>query len=139
MKLSHFLIVHPIEVVSCQDEHIIRPHAPDFEQLLADCVCSALVPAIAARGLFGGPNLHPSPMKSVKEVGAVDMAVQGDGVKLGEHRNTVDARVNAIADGDIDQPVFTGDWHGGLGAFEGEWEKAVAAPAAQDDGKDIGC
>ena len=64
--------------------------------------------------LFGGPNLHPAGVEGVKIIGAGDMAVQGDRIELGQHGNMMDAGIDAVADGDIDQAVFASDRDGWL-------------------------
>ena len=65
------------------------------------------------------------------------MAVQRDRIELGQHGNIVDAGVDAVADGDIDQAVFAGDRDGRLGPVAGERVQARAAPTAHDDAEDI--
>lgn len=46
--------------------------------------------------------------------------MQGDRIELGEHVDAGDAGVDAIAYGDVNQPVFARDGDGGLGAVAGE-------------------
>ena len=40
------------------------------------------------------------------------MSVEGDGVELGEDVDPVEVGIQAVADGDVDQPVFPADEHG---------------------------
>ena len=66
-----------------------------------------------------------------------DMAVQRGRIELGQHGNVVDARIDAVADGNIDQPVLAGNGNGRLGAHPGERVKALSNTAAQDDRQHI--
>jgi hypothetical protein len=52
----------------------------------------------------------------VEVIGLVDMAVEGMGVELGQHIDPVNAGVDAVADGNIDQAIFSGDGYGWFGA-----------------------
>ncbi len=61
------------------------------------------------------------------------MAVQRRRIELGQHGNVIDARIDAVADGYIDQPVFPGNGDGGLGAHPGQRVQPLANAAAQDD------
>jgi hypothetical protein len=63
---------------------------------------------------------------------ALDMTVQRSGVELGEDEDPVDVGVDAIADRNIDQTVFAGEWHGGFAAFLREWGQAGAAATAHN-------
>ena len=47
------------------------------------------------------------------------------------------AAVDAIADGDVDEAILAGDRHGGLAAVLGERIQAGAAAAAEDETENI--
>jgi hypothetical protein len=76
-------------------------------------------------------------MKSVKLICRCDMAVQGNGIKLRQHRNAIDARIDAIADGNINETVLARHWDGRFGAHHRQWEHAGAASAAKNNRQDI--
>jgi hypothetical protein len=59
-------------------------------------------------------------MKVVEVVRLRDMPVEGNGIELSEDRDMMDPRIEAVAQGDVDQPVLAADWHGRLGAELGE-------------------
>ena len=108
---GHGIIIHAVKMVASQDEHIFCPGGDDFKELFSNCICRPLVPVGGFCGLLCSPNLHPSGMEIIKLVGPGDMPVQRNRIKLGQHSYVIDLRVDAIADGDIDQPVFSCDRH----------------------------
>lgn len=48
------------------------------------------------------------------------MAVKRGGVELGEDVDLVDVAVEAVADGDVDEPVVSAEGNGGFGSLFGE-------------------
>ena len=106
MEGRHLGIVHTIEMITGQDEHVRRAGGTNLEELFAHCIRRALVPGHVGGCLLGGPDLHPTGVESVEAVGIRNVAVKRDGVELGEHSDVEDAGVDAVADGDIDQAVL---------------------------------
>ena len=49
----------------------------------------------------------------------------------------VDLAVDAVGDGDIDEPVLAGERHGGFGTVLRERQQPRAAAAAEDDCDDV--
>lgn len=74
---------------------------------MANGICGSLVPVGADFGLFSGKDVYEAAAEGVKFVGVLDMAVEGSGVKLAEEEDLVVAGVEAVADGDIDESIFT--------------------------------
>ena len=62
------------------------------------------------------------------------MSIEGGGVELGEHVDLVDAAVDAVAHGDIDQPVAAANGHSWLGSSLGQRVQAGTRSSSQDDG-----
>lgn len=62
------------------------------------------------------------------------MSIEGGGVELGEHVDLVDAAVDAVAHGDINQPVAATDGHCWLGSSLGQGVQAGTSSSSQDDG-----
>jgi hypothetical protein len=75
----------------------------------------------------------------VEFVTRVDVAVQRGAVELSQNVDTPDSRVQAIADGDIDETVLCPDWNSGFGPAFGQRKKTFSCPAPHDDGKGSGC
>ena len=88
-------------------------------------------------GLLGGEDLDEAAVEAVEVVGVADVLVQADGLELREDEDPVDAAVDAVGDRDVDEAIFAGERHGGLGAVVGERLEARAATATEDDGDDV--
>jgi len=114
MELGHFGVVHAIQVVASEDEHVRGARGTDLEQLLAHRVSGALVPVRVLHGLFRRPDLYPTGVEGIKVISAGDMAVQRDRVELREHGDAVNTRVDAVADGNINEAVLARHWHRGF-------------------------
>ena len=76
-------------------------------EILSNSVGGALVPSFADFCLLGGEDIYESAAKGVEFIGFLDVAVKGCGIELGEEVNSVVAGVEAVTDGDVDEPVFS--------------------------------
>ena len=132
VQLDELGIVHAIQVVAGEDQDVLRAGTPQLRQLLAHRVGRALVPVHAAGRLFGRQDVDEAAREQVELVGLVDVAVQRGRDKLRQDLDLVDAGVEAVADRDVNQPVFAADRHGRLGPQFGQRVEAVALPSAQD-------
>ena len=56
----------------------------------------------------------------VSGVGSRKVAVKRGGVELREDVDLVDVAVEAVADGDVDEPVVSAEGNGGFGSLFGE-------------------
>ena len=98
--------IHPVELVAAQDEEIIVRLLEKVAQVLADGVGRALIPLRAFRGLLRGEDVDEAARKVIKLVARLDMAMKRHAVELRQHINRAQPGVEAVADRDIDQPIF---------------------------------
>ena len=112
------------QVVARQDDHVL--HRPVFDVrkqpgVLAHRVRRALEPLLVRGRLRGGQDLDEAvpakPHARPDVVRAGEVAVEGGGVELGEDVHLVDAGVDAVGHGDVDEAVGAADGDGGLGAL----------------------
>ena len=129
--------IHPIQLITAENEQVIPVVIQEVQQVFADGVGGALVPRGVGKGLFRRENFHEAAGEMVELVGLRNVPVQRGGIELGQQVNAAQAGVDAVGNGDVHQPVFAGERHGGFGAFLGEREKARALAAAHDDAQDI--
>ncbi len=128
----HLPEVALVELVAGEDEDVAALVAAQVPHALAHGVGGALEPVGALLGLLGGQDGDEAAREDVELVGLLDVLVEALGVVLGEHEDPVEPRVQAVADGDVDEPVLGPDGDGRLGADGGEGKEASAAPAAED-------
>ena len=65
------------------------------------------------------------------------MPVQRGGIELRQNVNAPEAGVDAVGDGDVHQPVFAGEGHGGLGAVLCQRKQPGALATAHDDAENL--
>ena len=130
MKLHEMVIIHLIEVIAGQNQHEFGFGRENFAQLLADGVRRALIPRMAGHGLLRGQNIHPAIREHVAPVSALNVAMQRDGIELRENGDFFDAGVQAIAERNVNQPVFSGQRHGRFRAHFRERIEARSLSAA---------
>ena len=107
------------------------PGCFDVPQVLPHGVGGALVPAGVVQRLLGGEDFHEAAVEGVEDVGAADVLVQAGGVELREDVDAVQAAVDAVGDGDVDEAVLARHRHGRLGADLGEGIEPGALSAAE--------
>ena len=132
----HVGVVHLIDVVAGEDDHIVRVVQVQEADVLIDGVGGALVPgALISLPHVGGQDVHAAvgPVQIPGLAGA-DVAVQLQGAVLGEHAHGVDAGVDAVGQGKVNDAVLPAEWDGGLGHLAGEGVEPAALSARQQHG-----
>ena len=132
MLLDDRLEIHPVELVTREDQDEVVRGAAEMDEVAADGIGGALVPVGAGLGLLGREDVHEPAAEGVEVEGALDMPVQRRRVELRQDEDPVDAGVDAVADRDVDEPVLAGERDGRLAALQGERREAGAATAAHD-------
>ena len=133
---NHVLEIHPVELVSGEDQHQVVIALGEVGDIAADGVGGSLIPRLVLHRLLGGQDLDESAAERIELVRVVDVAVQADGIELGQHEDPVQPGVNAVGYGDIDQPVFSRDRNGRLTPRFRQRKQPRAATAAQDQRDD---
>ena len=132
MRGEHIGVVHAVELVAGEDQHVIGFRFLHVAQVLPHGIGGALIPIRAFVGLLGGENFDEAPAEAVEHIRAADVAVQTHGVELREHVHAVHAAVDAVRERDIDQPIFPRQRHGRLRAKFRQRIKPSAASAAEN-------
>lgn len=131
-------IVHAVELIAGEDQHLID--IPTLKQLLvlAHGIRCPLKPTRTCGGLLSGQNFNePTAETSAEVVGQAEMAIERLAVELREHINFLNARVDAIADGDVNEAIAATQRDCRLGAGGGQGLQTRAGTAAKDDRKNI--
>ncbi len=137
MKFRHSRVIHAIKMVARQDQHIFRARRLDLEQLLADRVRGALIPGGALRRLFSRPDLHPAGVEHIEIIDFGNVTVERNGIELRQDRHAVNPRIDAIANGNVNETIFPRDRHGRLRAHLGQRMQTRPASASHNDTQDI--
>ena len=134
--LNEEAVVHAVQLVAGKNQIFIN--IPFLEQPLVftNGIGSALKPGWAVRGLLGCEHLNKTLAEGITEVvGLAEVTIQRRTVELRHHVHLVDVRVDAVADGNINQSILTGQRYCRLGTHLGERIETSPCPAAENDGQ----
>jgi len=106
-------------------------------KIASNRVGRTLIPIRTLLGLLGRQDVHKPSAKWIEMVRILNVSVQGCRVKLRQQEYPVDIGVDAIANGNIDQPIFTRKRHGRFAAFHGKRVETCASASAHDDSDHI--
>ncbi len=70
--------------------------------------------------LLGGEDFDEAAVEGVEDIRAADMLVQAGGIELREHVDAVQAAVDAVGDGDVDEAILSGHGNGRFGTDLGQ-------------------
>ncbi len=130
---NDFAEIHPVELVSGQDQEVVDAVGENVSQGLAHRVRRSLKPAAAVRGLLGCQNVHEPAREHPHLIGHLDVGVQRGRIVLSENKNLNDSGVNAVTDGDVDQPVLAGQRNRRFGAHGSQGKKPRSLAASEYD------
>ncbi|MND93382.1 hypothetical protein D3C80_855680 [compost metagenome] len=135
---QHAPIVHLVDVVAGDDQHVLGVAAVDEVQVLVNRIGGALVPLGFVDLLLGGKELDELVEAAIEETpAALDVADQAVGLVLGGDADLADARVDAVGEGEVDDAELAGKVHRGFGAELGQLLESTATAAGQDDGEGV--
>jgi len=129
--MEHLHIVHLVDMVTGQDEYIVRLFGVEQKQVLIDRVSGPLVP------FFADPLLGRNRGDEFSELGiqdipaCADVAVERVGFVLDEDSDFSKPRVEAIAERKIDNTIFPAEGNRRFGPMLSEGLKTLAFSASQ--------
>ncbi len=137
VRLHQLPEVHPVQLIAGQDEHIGAPVLDHVADLLADGVGGALIPLGRLVGLLRRQDFDEAAIERIELVRVRNVPVQTDGEELRQDVDAVQSAIDAITDGDIDEPVFAGHGNGRLTAELGQRVQPGAPTAAEDQRENV--
>ncbi len=127
--LHDLRVIHLVDVVSGQNQHVIGTCLFDRIDVLVDGVGRALIP------VFVDPLLRRQDVDEFVEFAAeespaeVQMPVEAGGLVLRQHQHAAQATVDAVREGEIDDAVDSPERHGRLRTVSRErFESRPLAP-----------
>ena len=137
MLLQHQPVVHLVDVVAGQDEDVLGLLAANGVDVLIDGVGGAQVPVLAD-ALHGRQNLDELAQVAGHDVPALaDVAVQRQGLVLGEDVDVAQVGVDAVGERDVDDAVIAAEGDRRLGAVARQGIQAFARAAGQQDSQRV--
>ena len=125
-------VVHLVDVVPGQQQDGLGLGDVDEGEVLPDGVGGALVPVVAHLHL--GRHLLDELVQPRGEEIEAEAEVPAERVRLvlGQHQDLADLRIDAVAEGEIDDPVDGAEGHRGLGPQVRERAQALPHSAGHD-------
>ena len=110
----------------------------DDVQVLEDGIGGPGVPGRLDDALLGRPQLYELPKLPAQETPPLlDVQDQGMGLVLGEDGDAAHAGIDAVRQGEIDDPELAAEGDGRLGAPTRELHESGAAPPGEDQGEGV--
>ena len=134
--LEHLGVVHLIDVVAGEDQHVLGIVVLNEGQVLVDGVGGAGEPGALLMGAqVGRQDVHAAVGHvQIPGLAGSDVGVELEGLVLGQHAHGVDAGVCAVGQGKVDDAVFAAEGDAGLGHVLGQSIQAGALAACQKHG-----
>ena len=136
MEGYHGGVVHLVDVVAAQHHHVLRGVPVNEAQVLVDGVGGTLVPAaLLVVALVGGQHLGTAVgLVQTPGLAVADVFVQLQRLILGEDSHGVNAGVDTVGQGEINDAVFAAKGDGRLGSVLGQNLQTAALAACQKHG-----
>ena len=135
--VDHPRIVHLVDMIARQDDRVAGGRLLDRVDVLVDGVGRPLVPHLGDP-LLGRDHLDVFPQLAAEELPPhVDVPVQAGGLVLGQHQDLAEVGIDAIREGEVDDPVDPAEGDRGLGPVPREGLEAGPPASRQDDRQDV--
>ena len=132
---QHRVVIHLVDVVAGEHQHVLRIPLRDEGNVLIDGVGRALVPFAGLAGLVRRQNVNAAvgKVKIPRRAGA-DVGVQLQRAVLRQHAHHVDARIGAVGERKINDTVFSAVGNRRLGDVLGQDAQTAALAACKQHG-----
>ena len=134
--VQHLVVVHLVNVVAGEDEDIFRVVHVDEVDVLIDGVRGALVPgALLAGAQIGGQHMDAAVrFVQVPGLAVAQIGVELHGAVLGQYAYRINAGVDAVGQGKVNDPVLGAEGDGGFCHVAGQRVQPGALSAGQQHG-----
>ena len=133
--LQHLLVVHLVDVVAGQHDHVVRRVALDDVDVLIDRVGGAEIPQRLGDALRRRQDVEALVALGPEEVpAALQVADQAVRLVLRRHGDAADAGIERVRQREVDDARLAAEIDGGLGAAVGQLQQAAAAAAGEHVG-----
>ena len=115
MVVEHHLVVHLIDMVTGQDQHIVRMVLLHVSQILVNRIRSPCIPLRLPRLLIRREDCDAALIAvQIPRNADADMSIESQRLILGQDTDCVDSRIDAVAERKINDPVLSPERNGRL-------------------------
>ena len=137
VEREHARVVHLVDVVAREHEQVARVLADDRVEILKHRVRRAEIP-VFADALLRAENLDElTELVSHDAPSHPDVAAERERLVLQRDEDLAQSRIDAVAEGEVDDPVGAPEVHGRLGPLLREWIQTFAGTSGQNHDDDI--
>ena len=134
MLRHHERVVHFVDVVAGEDEAVLGFLGTNRVDVLENGIGGALIPALRD-ALHGRKNLDELTefTGDDRTPALADVAIETEGLVLGEDVDLAEVGVDAVGKGDVDDAILPGKRYGRLGAVAGERKQTFAGSTGKQN------
>ncbi len=137
MLLQHQAIIHLVDVVAGEDEHMLGLFGTDGINVLVNRVRRALVPLVADP-LHGRQHFHELAHFTAHNVPAfADVAIQRERLVLSKNVTPTQVGVDAVGERDVNDAVDPAEGHGRFGAVTSQRIEPFACSSSQQHSQSV--
>ncbi len=137
VEAEHLRVVHLVDVVARQHDHMARRLTGDGVEILKDGVRRAEVPVLPD-AFLRRQHLDELPELFRDDVPPhPDVAVERQRLVLGGDENAAESRVDAVAEREVDDAIRSAEIDRRLGALLGQGGEPLTSAAREQDDQDI--
>ena len=134
MLRKHATVVHLVDVIAGQDQHILRIVAPQHVDVLEHRIGGTLIPVFADLLLCRQQIDELIKAAIEKTPAALEVANQALCLVLRCHADAPDTGIDAVRQGEIENAELAAERHRGLGTPVGQLHQPAATAAGKNDG-----
>jgi hypothetical protein len=129
--LHHLVIVHLVNMIPGEDEDQIRLLLLEGIKVLENGISRPLIPTFV-QPLLRRNECDEFPQLATEQIPTqLDVAIQGDGFILGQNVDPPDVGVDAVAEGEVDDPVNAPKGNGRLRPILGQGVEPLPLSSGQ--------
>ena len=133
MLLEHPRIVHRVDVIAREDEHIVGIRHINEVKVLIDGICRAAIPVCSLLTRIRRQDKKPSvALIEIPCAARAEVLVQLKRTVLRQHADALNAGIHAVAQRKINDAVLPTERNGGLCDALRQCAEAAALPACQN-------
>jgi hypothetical protein len=136
VRLDHLAEVHAVDVVGTDDDDDVGLLVAQQVEALQDGVGRTAEPALAET-LLRRHGCDVRVEQPGEAPGLRDVAVETVRLVLREHHDLGEARVDEVAEREVDEAVAAPEGHGGLSPVRGERHEPLALSTCENNSKDL--
>ena len=110
MKIEHHLVIHLVDVVSGENQDVIRMIRVDVLDVLVDCIGRAGIPVTAFCTLIGREQRHAADRAiQIPRDTDSDMCIETERLVLGQYAHRIHTGIDTIAQRKINDAIFSAE------------------------------